>query len=90
MLSEPEPAAVPTGLLPAELEDLFPLVADQLDRVAPSERTRFLCKAFFLLANAGGSLSAARLALEEAAETQTVPGRSKPNTQDPPAEEQQR
>jgi hypothetical protein len=59
-----------------ELEALFESVALHIDAQPPEVRTRFMCKAFFLLAQASGDVSLALGALQAAAETSHVQGRS--------------
>jgi hypothetical protein len=74
MVAEPS-----SGLSAAELEELFPLLARHLDKLPEPAQAKFLCKAFFLLAHATGHLPAAIRALEEAAATENVSGRSAPS-----------
>jgi hypothetical protein len=59
----------------AELETLFRAVADHLDAQEPDARTRFMCRAFFLLAEGTGNLPLALEALKGAAETTHIEGR---------------
>jgi len=58
-----------------ELETLFRSVADHIDAQQPEARTRFMCKAFFLLAEASGNLPLALEALKGAAETVEIEDR---------------
>ena len=59
-----------------DLETLFESVASHIDAQSPERRTRFMCKAFFLLAESSGDISLALDALRAAAETSAIEGRS--------------
>jgi hypothetical protein len=58
------------------MELLFQSIAEHIDKQPPQTRTRFMCKAFLLLAESAGQVDAALGALEEAAKTSNVPGRA--------------
>jgi hypothetical protein len=57
-----------------DLEELFQSVASHIDAQPPPARIRFMCKAFFLLAQTMGDASAAMEALQTAAAAGQVEG----------------
>lgn len=59
-----------------ELERLFQSIALHIDAQPVDLRTRFMCKAFMLLAQGSGDVSLAIDALHAAAETSCAEGRS--------------
>ena len=60
-----------------EMETLFRAVAEHIDKQPAADRERFLTKALFLLAEAGGDLAMALKALDDAATARDIPGTSR-------------
>jgi hypothetical protein len=60
-----------------EMETLFRVIAEHIDKQQPADRERFLAKALCLLADGTGNLPAALKALDDAAAACDIPGTSR-------------